>query len=326
MNNTQTWEQYPLISKELKQVNKRIQQVIATPHLELQNALQEMANNGGKYLRPSLLILSAKIAGKVDERIINLASSIEILHMATLIHDDIIDDAEERRGKISIQARFGKDIAVYAGDLLFTKFFNLMLDTKLEHEYLVKNSRAMQQILDGELKQMADRFDVNQTFDNYLENIKGKTAALLKLAAEEGAHFGGHNEQITKALATFGENLGIAFQMVDDILDYTGGHTLNKPILEDVATGVYSLPLLLALNDPVSKAKLVPLLNKKLDMDNEDVKQVQEIILSSSAIDKSREIAKKYTYNALDQLNSLPNSPANSLLKKLTKQLLNRTK
>lgn len=125
MNNSQPWQKYPLIRKPLAEVNQLIQATIRTPYSDLQDALLEMASNGGKYLRPSLLILSAQIAGKtetVSKQIIQLASSIEILHMASLIHDDIIDDSDERRGKISIQARFGKDTAVYAGDLLFTHF------------------------------------------------------------------------------------------------------------------------------------------------------------------------------------------------------------
>lgn len=326
MNKKQAWEQYPLIKNELKQVNQCIEQTISTPHLELQEALRAMANNGGKYLRPSLLILAAKIAGQINEQVIHLASSIEILHMATLIHDDIIDDADERRGKVSIQSRFGKDTAVYAGDLLFTDFFDLMLNTDLDHEYMVKNARTMTKVLNGELNQMADRFNVEQTFDNYLENIKGKTAALFKLAAEEGAYYGGGNSKMVATLAAFGENLGIAFQMIDDILDYTGAHTLNKPVLEDVATGVYSLPLLLALNVPDLKEKLTPLLNKKLEMTKDDLLQVQKIILNSSAIKQSHIIARKYTQMAIDQLDLLPNSPARKILKQLTSQLLDRTR
>lgn len=99
-----------------------------------------MADNGGKYLRPSLLLLSAHAVGKSNEKTIKLASSIEILHMATLIHDDIIDDSDKHRGNVSVQAAFGKDVAVYSGDLLFTVFFDLMLDATNEHEYLVRNA------------------------------------------------------------------------------------------------------------------------------------------------------------------------------------------
>lgn len=325
MNDSKPWKKYPLISTELEKVNQLIQDSISTPYPSLQNALLQMADNGGKYLRPSLLLLSAHAVGKSNEKIIKLASSIEILHMATLIHDDIIDDSDQRRGNISIQAAFGKDIAVYSGDLLFTVFFDLMLDAIDEHEYLVLNAQTMRKILNGELGQMAERFNLTQTFNDYLDDVKGKTAALFRLAAEEGCHFAGGNAAECSALASFGENLGIAFQIVDDILDYSGGKKLNKPTLEDLATGVYSLPLLLALQNPNSKSKLLPLLKKKRQMSLDDMQEVQKIILHSSVIDDSRELARSYAQKAIDHLSIFKsNNPAIILLKKLPTKLLTR--
>lgn len=262
MNNVKPWKKYPLIANELEEVNRFIQTTIKTPHHSLQAALFKMADNGGKYLRPNLLLLAAHAVGKSNQTTIKLASSIEILHMATLIHDDIIDDPDERRGNVSIQAAFGKDIAVYTGDLLFTDFFDLMLDAIDEHEYFIRNAQTMRKILNGELGQMAERFNLDQTFDDYLNDVKGKTAALFRLAAEEGAYFAGGTANQCTALANFGENLGIAFQIVDDILDYIGSEKLNKPTLEDLATGVYSLPLLLALNTPSLRSQLLPFLQK----------------------------------------------------------------
>lgn len=328
MKNSQPWQKYPLIKEHLSQVDACIQATIQTPYTALQDALVQMANNGGKYLRPSLLILSAQIVSKknsVSERIIKLASSIEILHMASLIHDDIIDDSDERRGAVSIQAHFGKDTAVYAGDLLFTHFFDLMLQTINESHYLFENAYTMRHILNGELGQMAERFNPNQTLANYLTNVKGKTAALFRLAAEEGAHFAQGDEHSTKIMANFGENLGIAFQMVDDILDYAGGKRLNKPTLEDLATGVYSLPLLLALNKNDLRAELIPLLAKKRQLTASEMQQIQSIILQANIIDDSRKLARQYTDKALADLKKLPASPASKLLSTMTKKLVNRT-
>ena len=166
MNNSKPWKKYPLIASELEEVNQFIQKTIKTPHKSLQTALLQMADNGGKYLRPSLLLLAAHAVGKANKQTIKLASSIEILHMATLIHDDIIDDSDERRGNVSIQATFGKDVAVYTGDLLFTEFFDLMLNAIDENEYLVRNAQTMRKILNGELGQMAERFNLKQTLDD----------------------------------------------------------------------------------------------------------------------------------------------------------------
>lgn len=325
MYNKKQWHKYPLIAHDLDSVNLCIKQTIQTKHKSLEGALLEMANNGGKYLRPSLVILSAKATGgRVSSQIIKLAASIEILHMATLIHDDIIDDSDERRGAISIQARFGKDTAVYAGDLLFTNFFDLMLDATDNHDYLVENATTMRHILNGELGQMNQRFNIKQSLDDYLNDIKGKTAALFRLAAKEGAYFGGKTE-LANQMAAFGENLGIAFQIIDDILDYTGSKDLNKPMLEDLTTGVYSLPLLLALKNPACHEQLVSLLNKKYQITEADIQQIQQIILSSSAIDESRALARKYSQNGLDILNALPQNDATKLLAKMTSELLTRS-
>lgn len=325
MNNVKPWKKYPLIANELEEVNRFIQTTIKTPHHSLQAALFKMADNGGKYLRPSLLLLAAHAVGKSNQTTIKLASSIEILHMATLIHDDIIDDSDERRGNVSIQAAFGKDIAVYTGDLLFTDFFDLMLDAIDEHEYFVRNAQTMRKILNGELGQMAERFNLDQTFDDYLNDVKGKTAALFRLAAEEGAYFAGGTANQSTALANFGENLGIAFQIVDDILDYSGSEKLNKPTLEDLATGVYSLPLLLALNTPSLRSQLLPFLQKKRQMTLTDMQKVQQIILHSNAIDDSRKLAHEYAQKAVDCLTIFQPNPAILLLKKMPQKLLTRS-
>ncbi|MCP9331302.1 polyprenyl synthetase family protein [Lactobacillus kefiranofaciens] len=324
MNNSKPWKKYPLIDTELQAVNELIQQTIKTPHPSLQSTLLTMADNGGKYLRPSLLLLAARAVGKVDEQTIKLGASIEILHMATLIHDDIIDDSDKRRGAVSIQAAFGKDVAVYTGDLLFTDFFDLMLGAINEHDYFVRNAQTMRQILNGELGQMGQRFNLKQTLNSYISDVRGKTAALFRLAAEEGAHFAGGNHAQTMALANFAENLGIAFQIVDDLLDYNGGAQMNKPTLEDLATGVYSLPLLLALDKPNLKQQLLPLLNKKRQMTLTNMQAVQRIIVNSSVMSESQDLAKQYVHQAVDCLNILKPNPAVRLLKQLPNKLLTR--
>lgn len=324
MKNFKPWKKYPLIADELTEVDTLIQQTIKTSHQSLEKALLTMANNGGKYLRPTILLLAAHVVGKVNQQTISLASSIEILHMATLIHDDIVDDSDLRRGKISIQAEFGKDVAVYAGDLLFTDFFDLMINTISEQDYLVRNAQTMRGILNGELGQMAQRFNLEQSLADYLNDIKGKTAALFRLAAEEGAHFAGGNLEQTAALADFGENLGIAFQIVDDLLDYTGSDKLNKPTLEDLSTGVYSLPLLLALDHNDLRQKLLPILNKKNDMSVSDMQLIQEILINSSVIEDSRKLARDYAQKAVNCLDIFPINHATILLKKMPQKLLKR--
>ncbi|APT14346.1 polyprenyl synthetase family protein [Lactobacillus jensenii] len=324
MTNSKPWKKYPLIANELAQVNELLKQTMHAPNKNLESALKEMADNGGKYLRPSLVLLAAHAVGKTNKQIIQIATAIETLHMATLIHDDVIDDSDKRRGKPSIQFAFGKDVAVYAGDLLFTNFFDLMLDVN-EPEYLRLNAQTMRQILNGELGQMNQRFNLEQTFDDYLADIKGKTATLFRLAAEEGAHFAGGNLEQTQILANFAEDLGIAFQIIDDILDYRGSSQLNKPMLEDLPTGVYSLPLLLTLKQPDLKAQLLPLLNKRTAMTVKDIKQIQAIVIDSGAITESKQLAQNYAQKGIAELAKLAPNPAVKILEKMAKELLQRT-
>ncbi|WP_076459388.1 polyprenyl synthetase family protein [Limosilactobacillus caccae] len=316
---------YPTIDHALSEVNQLINQRIKINNSNLQKALQQMASNGGKYLRPAFFLLFAEIADKPArerERLIKVAASLEILHMATLIHDDIIDDSPKRRGAVSVQSAFGKDTAVYSGDLLFTIFFDLLVETMSDSPYLALNARTMRKILAGELGQMNNRFDLDQTLLDYYRNVNGKTAALFSLAAEEGAYFG-HADHYTVQLAKrIGQNIGISFQILDDILDYDGDHRLNKPVLEDLATGVYSLPLLLTLQD--HREELKPILTKRRQMTVADMEEVQRLVLEYQGVDQAREIAGKFTQKALDEIDMLPNGTLRKLLKSLAKKLLKR--
>ena len=317
---------YPLIGNKLVQVNQIINQRITTRFPELQNALRQMANHGGKYIRPAIVLLMARVINPrfSDERLIKTAASIEILHMASLIHDDVIDDSPKRRGAVSIQSRFGKDIAVYSGDLLFTVFFDLLNESAKNRASFQRNAHAMRSVLNGELGQMAERFDTNQTLINYLRNVNGKTATLFWLAAGEGAQIAGANSRQVFCARSFGRNIGISFQMLDDLLDYSDGQSLNKPVMEDLATGVYSLPLLLALRHQASKRLLLPLLAKKRQLSASDMVKIHQIVQDSGALQETENLATKFTDKALERLYELPTGPTRQFIHQLTISMLHR--
>ncbi|WP_304251263.1 polyprenyl synthetase family protein [Limosilactobacillus gastricus] len=317
--------QYPELNTNLQAVADLITNRIQTADHQLETALKTMANNGGKYIRPGSVCLFSMIKGPNDqEQLLKAAASIEILHMATLIHDDIIDDAPQRRGAISIQAAFGKDIAVYSGDYLFTVFFQLITEAFANTPLLKVNATVMSKILNGELGQMAHRFDLNQSVTTYLDNIKGKTAALFSLAAREGAFLGNLSEQEVQIAQVIGEKVGMAFQILDDILDYSDGHDMNKPVLEDLTTGVYSLPLLIALaNDPSHAIR--DLLAKQSQMTMDDLLQIRQLVIANDGVKIAHQTAQQYSNDALASLADLPDSKATRNLKKLINKLLNRT-
>ena len=322
------WLQYPELAKDIEKVKHNLQDKISVDYPDLQAALSKMASNGGKFLRPAFFLLFTKLTADSqnrvdDKKLIDIATSLEVLHMSTLIHDDIIDDSPKRRGEVSVQSQFGKDIAVYAGDYLFTVFFDLITDNVLDTPFFKINSRTMKKILLGELNQMKHRYNTQQTFLNYLRNVNGKTAYLFRLASAEGAYFGGASSQTVSLATRIGQNIGIGFQILDDILDYSDASRLNKPTLEDLATGVYSLPLLLVLNE--DSDELHTLLAKKQDLTLPEIQRIQALVVELGGVEKAKDLAAKFTNKALIDIDKLPDSTAKKKLAKLTKVLLKRT-
>ncbi len=188
--------------------------------------------------------------------------------------------------------------------------------------YLATNAQAMRKILAGELGQMNQRYR-QQSLLEYYRNINGKTATLFSLAAQEGAYFGGADAKTVHLAKHIGQNIGITFQILDDMLDYTTNKKLNKPILEDLATGVYSLPLLLVLKEHYEE--LNPYLTKKQEMTVEDTQAVQRLVNQYGGVKQAHELAGKFTNKSLQLIDKLPTSPTQKLLKKVTTQLLNRS-
>ena len=321
------WNNYPTIQKKLQTVCLQIEEQLTVRNKEIQNTLIEFSQAGGKYLRPALFLLFAELAphSKKDEKqLIQIAASIELLHMATLIHDDIIDDSPVRRGNISVQAHYGKDIAVYTGDLLFTEFFDLIIKAMNGSKFLEINAQAMKRLLLGELDQMHTRYKKNETIEDYLQSINGKTAELFWLACVEGAHFGGTDHATEKLAGQIGHDIGIAFQVNDDILDYTAdSNQLNKPILEDLSQCVYTLPLLFAKQEAPEAFR--PYLEKKETISYEDAKQVAELVIIYQGVEKAKQFALEYTKRALSTIEQLPDSQGKQTIYQLTKEMLHRT-
>ena len=276
------WNDYPTIQNKLQVVCSFLEKQLNVRNKDIQQALIDFSQAGGKYLRPAFFFLFAEIGDQEkqnEEDLIKIASSIELLHMATLIHDDIIDDSPLRRGTMTIQSRYGKDIAVYTGDLLFTLFFEVLIDVMNGSPFMAMNAQAMKGLLLGELDQMHNRYNSNQTIDDYLLSVNGKTAELFWLACLEGAHFGHTSPEIEALAGDIGRNIGIAFQAYDDILDYTSDEsTLQKPVLEDLTQGVYTIPLLLAKAQ--NSAAFEPFLRKKGNLTEEEAKKVASLVVA----------------------------------------------
>lgn len=320
------WKRYPQVSEQLNDVNSLIQKLMISDNPAIQSLLNDCARQQGKMLRPGFFLLFSQLTAtpaEKSDRLIKIAASLEILHQATLIHDDIIDDSPLRRGAITLQAKYGKDTAVYAGDLLFTVFFQLLIETMNGTHYLKINADAMQQLLRGELSQMAARFQQQQPVTAYLENIRGKTAALFRLACLEGAYFGGSDSTTIELAGEIGENIGMAFQIFDDILDYSSSTgVLRKPVLEDVAQGVYTLPLLLAYQTAPTEFK--DLLDKRQHITKSEICQVAHLVRKHQGVNQAKKLAQSFTEKAAEKISLLPDSPVTSEISQLAQKLLKR--
>jgi len=289
----------------------------------IRQPLKEMILSGGKRLRPAMVLVASRFGDYNFDNVRQLAVSVELIHMATLIHDDIIDDSPLRRGIPSIQSRLGKDVAVFAGDFVFSKVFELYALS--DHFNLLRIvAKTMHQICEGEIKQREDLFNTNLTFKDYLYRIRRKTAMLFALSAELGARASNAPENAVRALHRFGMNIGIAFQIVDDMLDFKSNKDqLGKPVGSDIREGVITLPTIYALKCSDQKNYLKEILSKGY-LDESEVLKAVEIVKNSGGLSYAKQIAEKYINKAQQSIAQLPDIPIKKVLCNISTLVINR--
>ena len=321
------WDNYPTLKKDLAKTLDLMSSSIDLPNKEIEETILQLFHSGGKLLRPAYLLLFAELGKNTDKKkSIALAAAMETLHTATLIHDDIIDEADVRRGVTTLQTKFDKDVAVYSGDYLFIVCFKLLVKYTDSLKSVKLNTASMEKVLLGELGQMDTRYHVDITVDEYIENISGKTAELFALSCFLGCFENGGSTRLAANCREIGKSIGIAFQIVDDILDYSQSEeAIGKPVLEDVKQGVYSLPLICAIEE--NKAFFEPLLAKKDEMTDEDALLVHEGVTTYNGVKKAYALADKYTQKALDMIEKLPNNKQQTkeTIYEITQNILART-
>ncbi len=291
------------LDNQLIKVQKIIHQNVTLPKGDLGKALKYAFSTPGKQLRPSFVILFGEMGNKQNQqRIYNIASSVEILHNATLIHDDIIDNSATRRGRKSVQAEFGKTIALYSGDYLFALSLQLLSENTSRITDLRINGNTMQTILAGETMQYGNEYNTMISEKEYLEQIRGKTASLFGYACYIGALEGGLSRSLAKKAQQVGLLFGQAFQLRDDILDFTATEAeLKKPVLLDVVNGVYTGPLIFALRkDKTGKLKDLVKIGKKLSLP--ELAQIDKLVNDLGGIEYAQNLATKFTAQALNML------------------------
>ncbi|MCM3453509.1 heptaprenyl diphosphate synthase component II [Heyndrickxia oleronia] len=296
---------YSFLKTDIDIIEKELIAAIQSESKLLETASLNLIRAGGKRIRPIFVLLSAKFGNYDIERVKNVAVSLELIHMASLVHDDVIDDAELRRGKPTVKAKWDNRIAMYTGDYILACSLEYM--TKIDH-YLAHKILAdtMVEVCIGEIKQIQDKYRYNQNLRDYLRRIKRKTAILIAASCQLGAIAGGTEEDIHKKLYKFGYYVGMSYQITDDILDFTASEKeLGKPAGGDLLQGNITLPVLYAMQDPEIET-MIKRINEHTSKD--EMKEIILKIKSSGAIEKSNEISQRYLKKALSMLEKLPNN------------------
>jgi geranylgeranyl pyrophosphate synthase len=314
------------VEQDLAMVEGQIKAITEVDFPDLAELLRHILL-GGKAIRPALTFLSARFYDYDLDRLLLMATSVELLHTATLVHDDAIDNSAVRRGRPTVNSLWGEDRAVLLGDYLFAKageFAAMTGNLRVVRLF----AQTLQIISSGELKQTFDAFNLEQTRQRYLERIASKTAALFSMSTESGAVLSQAPEESVQALKEYGTNLGIAFQVVDDVLDFTSTEKeLGKPVGSDLAQGTLTLPAMLLLERYPEDNPVRELFTNR-DMAGaarrEKIKRAIEMVAESSIVEECYKVASDYCDQARRKLELLPASPVRETLVEIADFVVSR--
>ena len=314
-----------LISDDLAKLESTIQQLITTKIGFIKEIVNHIIRSGGKRVRPILIILTARLCGYKDEKHIPYAAIIEFIHTATLLHDDVVDNAQTRRGSSTANIVWGNEPSVLVGDFLFSKSFELMAHNGNE-EVLRIMSEATTALAEGEILELLKTCDAETTEEEYFEIIKNKTASLFSAACEVGAILGKVNKEKRAALKDFGYNLGMAFQLTDDVLDYVSyDAVLGKRVGTDLKEGKVTLPLILALKSSTEKEKTyITNVLSKAKVTAKDFARVSKIIRKYDGVNYTVNTTRQFVDNAKTNLQSFRPSAYKESLITLADYILSR--
>jgi octaprenyl-diphosphate synthase len=284
-----------------------------------------LQGGGGKRLRPIMALLASKLVGEITDGSIRMAAVVEMIHTATLVHDDVIDFAETRRGRPSSNTIWGNHTCVLAGDWLYMQAFQMAVRERNFHvlDLLIALTQMM---VEGELLQLERIGKIAVSEADYMELVDRKTASLFSACARLGALMGGACESTEARLGEFAWNLGIAFQLVDDVLDFTAREkTLGKPVGSDLREGKVTLPLIYALEDAsIEERRMVEAVLKSANYDQIPFGQIRRLIEQHRGFERANERAQSFTEKARSIIAEFPESPAQRALAALTDLVTDR--
>ena len=314
---------YAPIVDELAESERIFAEELGSRHHFVQQLVDHCADFKGKRLRPALVLLTAKACGRISTDHPVLAAVVEMIHTATLVHDDILDESTIRRHAATVNAEWGTESAVLMGDYLFTHAFHLAasLETTLACRWI---GRATNLVCEGEMQQVYHRGNLDLDEDAYFSIIRGKTAELIAVSCRLGAHYAGATEAVVWAMEEYGRDLGVAFQIADDVLDLVGEErATGKSLGTDLEKQKLTLPLIRALKvaDSADSKRLYELIGEARP---ENRREIRRLIQGTDALRYAWGHAERFTKRSAAQLDDLPDSPSRAILIALTTQVIRR--
>ena len=312
-----------LVADDMGRVDACLTERLASDVVLINQLSTYIISSGGKRLRPQLVLLSSGACGYQGIHHVTLATVIELIHTATLLHDDVVDASELRRGNDSANTLWGNEAAVLVGDFLYSRAFEMMVE--------VDNMRVMNilatttnRIAEGEVMQLMNVRDPDLSESRYIEVIQAKTARLFQAATELGGLLANQSAEVCNALAQYGMHLGTAFQIADDVLDYQSDEsTMGKSTGDDLAEGKTTLPLIHAMRDG-NDAQRAMLRQAITDADISQIDKINEVITSTNAVENSLAAARESAEQAVQVLQSVPPSPYRDALESLARYSVDR--
>jgi len=314
------------IKNELKEFEGYFKKTIQSDIPLLSLIINYILRKKGKQMRPMFVFLTAKMCGGFNESTYMAASSIELLHTATLVHDDVVDESYERRGSFSINALWKNKLAVLTGDYILAKGMLLNLDNK-KYNFLQLISRSVKDLSEGEILQMRKSWKLDIDFDTYFEIIRKKTASLIATSMAIGAASVTEDEALVEKMYQIGLDAGIAFQIKDDIFDYQPKGILGKPTGNDIKEKKITLPLLYVLEkaDPKERKRILHEIKRK-HKNTAKVQELVKLVVDRGGLDYAKEQMTFYKERAINQILELPESDARNALVELVNYVSSREK
>jgi len=324
LNNTMNTSIPTLKFPELLFVEDKLQVVLSKADGLIQQTCISLLQSGGKRIRPLLTLYSGMCFAPLNPPMIQAAVAAELIHMASLVHDDVIDKSATRRGNPTVNSLYGDHAAILTGDYLFAQAFNILSTQQLlsSMTYLVE---AIQAMCEGEVNQANEQFSSSISLQHYFQRITKKTGKLLTACCQSGAILAGASSEDLIRMRDYGLNIGYAYQITDDILDISGNaDSLGKPVGADLLNGNITLPFLFLMDNPIYGNWLKEIVNTR-KVTHQGIQSIKEALISSGCLDQAYATATQCIRNAKDSLNKVPRSLYRAALVDLADSILLRT-